>query len=92
MIILTNMNVNDIIGILGVALILIAYFLSSFKLMDGQGSLYYWMNAVGAALACLASYLIAYWPFVVLEGTWMIVSVVALVRRPLSRGMNQSQE
>ena len=39
------------------------------------------MNAAGAGLACWASYLLGFFPFVVLEGIWSLVAVVALVRR-----------
>jgi len=37
-------------------------------------------DAIGAALACWASWRIAFWPFVVLEGTWFAVAVIALLR------------
>jgi len=46
---------------------------------------YHAMNAVGAGLACFASWRIGYWPFVVLEGAWTLVAVVALLR-PRSAG------
>ena len=34
----------------------------------------------GAGLACIASYLISYLPFVILEATWTLVSVIALIQ------------
>jgi hypothetical protein len=71
---------NDIIGITGVALILIAYFLNTERLIRVNGKLFYVMNMVGASLACYASYLISYWPFVILEGTWTLVSIYGLMR------------
>ena len=71
---------NDIVGTLGVGLILIAYFLGTEKLIKNDGKLYYVMNMVGASLACYASLLIDYWPFVILEGTWILVSVYGLMR------------
>ena len=37
------------------------------------------MNFVGAGLACAAAALIPFLPFVVLEGTWSLVALVALV-------------
>jgi hypothetical protein len=39
------------------------------------------LNLVGAALACLSSYLIDFMPFVLLEGTWSAVAAIALARR-----------
>lgn len=71
---------NDIIGTIGVGLILIAYFLSTEKLIKNDGKLYYVMNIIGATLACYASLLIDYWPFVILEGTWVLVSIYGLMR------------
>ncbi len=71
---------NDIIGTLGVGLILIAYFLNTSKLLPKDGKLFFVLNIVGAALACYASFLINYWPFVILEGTWTLVSVYGLMR------------
>ena len=49
------MNYNDIIGTIGVGLILMAYFLNTAKLIQNNGKLYYVMNIFGAALACYAS-------------------------------------
>jgi hypothetical protein len=74
------MEYNDIIGTVGVGLILMAYFLSTAKLMESNGKSYYVMNVIGAALACYASFLIIYWPFVILEGTWTLVSIYGLMK------------
>jgi hypothetical protein len=74
------MNYNDWIGTAGVGLILIAYFCSTFKLINGNGRVYFLLNTLGAALACYASFLIHYYPFVILEGTWAAVSLIALIR------------
>jgi len=38
------------------------------------------MNIAGAGLACYASYLINYLPFIILEGVWTFVSIIALLR------------
>jgi len=74
------MNTNDWIGAIGVGSILIAYFCSTFKLISAHSRIFFLLNSVGAAMACYASYLISYWPFVVLEGTWTIVSLVGLIK------------
>ena len=71
---------NDIIGTLGVGLILVAYFLNTEKLLPKDEKLYYVLNIIGAALACYASFLINYWPFVILEGTWTLVSIYGLMK------------
>lgn len=74
------MNYNDIIGSIGVGLILMAYFLNTENLLAKNGKLYYVLNTIGASLACYASFLIDYWPFVILEGTWVLVSIYGLMR------------
>lgn len=71
---------NDLIGTIGVGLILIAYFLGTEKLIKQDGKPFYVMNIIGAGLACYASYLINYWPFVILEATWVLVSLYGLMK------------
>jgi hypothetical protein len=74
------MDYNNIIGTIGVGLILLAFFFQTAKFIENNGKLYYVMNTIGAALACYASYLIGYAPFVILEGAWTIVSIYGLMR------------
>ncbi|MFN3967292.1 CBU_0592 family membrane protein [Flavobacterium sp.] len=74
------MNTNDLIGTIGVGLILLAYFLNIFSWIKKEGILFYIMNIVGASIACFASVLISFWPFIILEGTWAIVSVIGLMK------------
>jgi len=73
------MTYNDIIGSIGVALVLIAYFLNTERLIPVNGKLFFVINTIGGALACYASWLIDYWPFVILEGTWTLVSIYGLM-------------
>lgn len=74
------MTYNDLIGTLGVALVLIAYFLNTERIIPVNGKLFYVINIIGAALACYASFLINYWPFVILEGAWTLISIYGLMR------------
>ena len=74
------MQYNDIIGTLGVGLILLAYFLNTARLLERNKRAFYVMNIIGAALACYASLLIEYFPFVILEGTWTLVSIYGLMK------------
>jgi len=74
------MHYNDIIGTIGVGLILLAYFMNIFSLIAKDGTLFFTMNIVGAALACYASVLINYVPFIILEGTWCLVSVAGFIK------------
>ena len=69
------MAFNDIIGTLGVGLILLAYFFNIKELIPKDGFLYFSLNIIGAGLACYASILINYVPFIILEATWVLVSI-----------------
>jgi hypothetical protein len=70
------------VGSVGVGLLLVAFFANLFGWLDARRPLYPAMNFVGGALSCWASWLIDYLPFVVLEGTWALVALAALVRPP----------
>lgn len=74
----------DIIGYFGVGLILLAYFLNLYNKIDNESLLYIWMNLIGAGLAFVSSVLIQSLPFAILEGTWALVSLVALVKKSFS--------
>ena len=74
------MNTNDITGSIGVGLILLAYFLSIFSFIPKEGKLFFAMNIIGAGLACYASVVINYIPFILLEGVWTLVSVAGLIK------------
>ena len=74
------MTFDGIIGTIGVSLILIAYFCNVFGWLGGKTKTFFLLNIIGAGMACYASWLIGYWPFVILEGTWVLVSVIGLIR------------
>lgn len=74
------MNYNDIIGTIGVGLILLAYVFNTFAVIKKDGRLFFCMNILGAGLACYASWLINYVPFIILEGVWCLVSVAGFVK------------
>lgn len=74
------MNYNDIIGTIGVGIILIAYFLNIFSLITKDGKLYFALNILGATIACYASILIHYMPFIILEATWALVSIMGFIK------------
>jgi hypothetical protein len=74
----------DLVGTLGVALLLAAFLLNLLGLMKAGGYAYTALNLVGAALACWSSWLIDFMPFVVLEGVWAAAAAFALGRKALS--------
>jgi len=77
------MTTTDLIGTAGVTLLLLAYFLNLFNIIQKDKHAYIWMNFAGAGLACYASFLLSYLPFVILEGTWSAVSAAAIIKKML---------
>jgi hypothetical protein len=75
------MALNDWLGFTGVFLILLAYILNVTGKLRNNDDSFIWLNIIGAGLACVASILIDYYPFIVLEGVWTLVSVIALIRK-----------
>ena len=74
------MNIIDWIGFIGVFQILLAYFLNVIGKLQNRDLFFILLNLVGAGMACLASVLLNYIPFVILEGAWTVISFVSLVR------------
>ena len=75
------MKTSDMIGSIGVTLLLIAYFMSLFKLLRQESRAYGILNVAGAGLACYASLMIGFIPFVILEGTWAVVALIGMFRK-----------
>lgn len=74
------MNTTDIVGSAGVFLLLVAFFLNLMKKLPTESRLYSLLNVVGGALACTASIMLHYIPFVVLEVAWTVVAMGGLFR------------
>tara|TARA_R110002051_G_scaffold106098_2_gene179199 strand:+ start:1173 stop:1382 length:210 start_codon:yes stop_codon:yes gene_type:complete len=56
------------------------YFLNLRQLVKPTDLSYILLNLFGAGIACLASLLLDYIPFIVLEGIWALVSFMALIK------------
>ena len=74
------MNISEIMGSLGVSILLLAFLLNMLKIIKTDSLSYPLLNFIGAGIACFASWLIPYFPFVILEGVWAVVSLVSLVK------------
>jgi hypothetical protein len=75
------MTTVDLIGFIGVSLILLAFFLNLINVLSNKSMGYILLNFIGASIACYASYLLKYIPFVILEGIWAVVSLIGLFSR-----------
>jgi len=76
------MKTSDIIASIGVIILLIAFFLNLNKKLSSDSKPYILMNLIGAGICCYASYMVRFYPFVILEGIWGIVALVSLFKVP----------
>ncbi len=83
------MSFAEILGTAGVSMILVGFTLNLFGIMQRRSYKYVLLNLVGGALACTASILIEFFPFVILEGTWTVVAVVGLASLLRSRNLRE---
>lgn len=79
------MQTSTLIATIGVSLLLLAFLANLTKLQKQNDLIYLLMNFAGAALACYASYLIDFLPFIILEGTWALVAVAAMVKKEMGK-------
>lgn len=73
------MNSIDWIGFIGVFLILLVYILNVAGKIKNNNLIFILLNLIGASIACLASILLKYLPFIILEGVWALASLIALI-------------
>lgn len=74
------MNYIDWIGFTGVFQILLAYTLNITGVIKHKDLFFILLNLIGAAMACIASVLMAYVPFIILEGSWTLISFITLLK------------
>jgi hypothetical protein len=74
------MTAADWIGFVGVTILLLAFVLNQLKKIGSDSHLYIGLNFFGAALACLASVLINYIPFIILEAAWTVASLLSWIK------------
>lgn len=74
------MSLGDAVGSLGVAMLLLAFGLNTTGRLRADATAYLALNFIGAAMACVASILIGFLPFVILEGAWAAVAGVTWAR------------
>ncbi|NER12851.1 hypothetical protein GWK08_05325 [Leptobacterium flavescens] len=85
------MEFHTVLGSFGVALLLIAYVLLQLKKLKTDHLPYAVLNFLGAVMAMWSSFLIDFIPFVVLEGTWALVSL-HMIWKTLQLAKPQNQE
>lgn len=81
------MKVSDIIASIGVIILLIAFLLNLNKRLSANSRTYTLMNFIGAGMCCYASWMVRFYPFIILEGVWAFVALVSLFK--VSRGTSR---
>ena len=76
------MKLSDIIASIGVIILLIAFLLNLYKRLPAESRTYSMMNFIGAGICCFASWMVSFYPFVILEGVWAFVALVSLFKVP----------
>ncbi len=71
----------QIVGWVGTFLIVLAYFLVSYKKVDGSSKIYQAMNLLGAMGVGVNVFHQQAWPAVALQVTWGIIAIVALISK-----------
>ncbi len=71
---------EQLVAIAGALLILAAYAGGQLGRLDRASPAYNWMNLVGAAILTVVAFRASQWGFVLLEGTWAILSIPPLLR------------
>ena len=86
------MLISNILGTIGVTLLLLAYFLHGRNIISHKGIIYIALNFSGAVIACISSLLLEFYPFVVLEGIWAIVSLLPFIKRSNDVGERREEK
>lgn len=74
------MSVADLIGTIGVSLLLIAFVLNQRERLSEHSRGFLAMNLVGALLCATSAWMVKFYPFLVLETVWALVALWGLLR------------
>ena len=74
------MRLGDLIGTIGVAMLLIAFVLNQRRMLSEHSRPFLAMNLLGAALCAWSSWLVEFYPFLVLESVWAMVAAWGLLQ------------
>jgi hypothetical protein len=70
----------QLVSVLGSLLVLVAYVASQFGWLSARGLSFAFANIVGSGILAVVAALEAQWGFLLLEGAWASVSLVAVMR------------
>jgi hypothetical protein len=78
--------VYQIISIIGAVVILAAYALQHAKKVHAETAAYLALNLIGGVLLCVTAVANRQYGFIMLEGSWAVLSAWGLVRRVKGEG------
>ena len=79
------MSLSNWLASIGVGILLVAFFLNIFGHIDNKNRVYILLNVIGGLISGYASWLIDFYPFVVLNIIWSFTSIFSLIKRTVSR-------
>jgi hypothetical protein len=71
----------QLVSVLGSLLVLVAYVATQFGYLSVKGLAFAYANIVGSGILAVVATLEAQWGFLLLEGAWASVSLVAVMRQ-----------
>lgn len=79
------MSVANWVASIGVGILLVAFFLNIFGYVNNKSKLYALLNAIGGLISCYASWMVDFYPFVVLNIIWSFTAILSLFKGNVSR-------
>ena len=71
---------GSLVQVLGALLVLTAFGLAQVRVLTTEARAYLLLNLVGAAVLAVDAYVHEQWGFLLLEGSWAVISAVGLLR------------
>jgi len=89
-VVFTTENWVHIIGTMGAAMLLLAYFLVSRKKLDGDSRTYQLLNIFGAAMLALLTFYTGAWAAMTLNVIWAIIGIVTIGKSRHEKSKNSA--
>ena len=76
------MKTPDILASVGVIILLVAFLLNLYGKLPARSNIYKLMNFIGAGICAYSSWMIRFYPFIVLESVWALFALASLFKVP----------